>query len=158
MINLYCMTHWPLFVIDRGQSLIIPSLFDSTNYTYWKVRMRVFLQFLDEKVRQVVEIGWTKLKEEPADWDDLRLKRQTSIAEHWMLYSVRSPMRSSRRYPLQKLLRKHGLSSKQPMKGLRLSRIQSFKGLPLVLKKLRWRRMSCWWILCQAEGHSELCF
>ena len=32
--------------MDRGQSLIIPHLFDDTNYAYWKVRMRVFLQFL----------------------------------------------------------------------------------------------------------------
>ena len=36
-------------VMDRGQSLIIPSLFDGTNYAYWKVRMRAFLQSLDEK-------------------------------------------------------------------------------------------------------------
>ena len=60
--------------MDRGQSLIIPPLFDSTNYAYWKVRMRAFLQSLDEKVWQAVEIGWTKSKEEPADWDDAKIK------------------------------------------------------------------------------------
>ena len=60
--------------MDRGQSLIIPPLFDVTNYAYWKVRMRVFLQSLDEKVWQVVEIGWTKPKEAPADWDDAKIK------------------------------------------------------------------------------------
>ena len=49
--------------MDRGQSLIIPPLFDGTNYAYWKVRMIAFLQFLDEKVWQAVEIGWTKPKE-----------------------------------------------------------------------------------------------
>ena len=49
--------------MDRGQLLIIPPLFDGTNYAYWKVRMRVFLQSLDEKVWQAVEIGWTKPKE-----------------------------------------------------------------------------------------------
>ena len=38
-----------------------------------------------------------------------------------MLYSVRSSMRSLRRYPLLKLQRKHGLSSRQPMKGLRFT-------------------------------------
>ena len=59
-----------MFVMDRGQSLIIPLLFDRTNYAYWKVRMRAFLQSLDEKVWQAVEIGWTKPKEAPADWDD----------------------------------------------------------------------------------------
>ena len=43
--------------MDKGQSLIIPPLFDDTNYAYWKVRMRAFLQSLDEKVWQAVEIG-----------------------------------------------------------------------------------------------------
>ena len=63
-----------MFVIDRGQSLIIPPLFDGTNYAYWKVRIRAFLQSLDERVWQVVEIDWTKLKEAPADWDDAKIK------------------------------------------------------------------------------------
>ena len=36
--------------------------------------MRAFLQSLDEKVWQAVEIGWTKPKEEPADWDDAKNK------------------------------------------------------------------------------------
>ena len=31
-------------IMDKGQSLIIPPLFDGTNYAYWKVRMRAFLQ------------------------------------------------------------------------------------------------------------------
>ena len=36
--------------------------------------MRVFLQSLDEKVWQAVEIGWTKPKEVPADQDDAKIK------------------------------------------------------------------------------------
>ena len=36
--------------------------------------MRVFLQSLDEKVLQVMEIGWTKPKEASADWDDAKIK------------------------------------------------------------------------------------
>ena len=60
--------------MDRGQSLLIPPLFDGTNYAYWKVRMRAFLQSLDEKVWQVMEIGWTKPKEAPVDWDDAHIK------------------------------------------------------------------------------------
>ena len=60
--------------MDRGQSLIIPPLFDGTNYAYWKVRMRAFLQSLDEKVWQAVEIGWTKPKEAPTDQDDAKIK------------------------------------------------------------------------------------
>ena len=60
--------------MDRGQSLIISPLFDGTNYVYWKVRMRYFLQSLDKKVWQAIEIGWTKPKEAPADWDDAKIK------------------------------------------------------------------------------------
>ena len=60
--------------MDRVQSLIIPPLFDGTNYAYWKVCMRAFLQPLDEKVWQDVEIGWTKPKEALADWDDAKIK------------------------------------------------------------------------------------
>ena len=53
--------------MDSGLSLIIPPLFDGTNYAYWKVRMKVFLQSLNENVWQAMEIGWTKLKEAPAE-------------------------------------------------------------------------------------------
>ena len=60
--------------MDRGQPLIIHPLFDGTNYAYWKVRMRAFLQPLDEKVWQAVEIGWTKPKEALANWDDAKIK------------------------------------------------------------------------------------
>ena len=36
--------------------------------------MRVFLQSLDEKVWQAVEIGWTKPIEVSTDWDDAKIK------------------------------------------------------------------------------------
>ena len=36
--------------------------------------MRTFLQSLDENVWQAVEIGWTKPKEAPADWDEAKIK------------------------------------------------------------------------------------
>ena len=32
------------------------------------------MKSLDEKVWQAVEIGWTKPKEAPADWDDAKIK------------------------------------------------------------------------------------
>ena len=62
--------------MDRGKSLTIPPLFDDTNYAYWKVCMRAFLQSLDEKVWQAVEIGWTKPTEAPADLDDAKIKAE----------------------------------------------------------------------------------
>ena len=36
--------------------------------------MRVFLQSIDEKVWQAVEICWTKPKEVSVDWDDAKIK------------------------------------------------------------------------------------
>ena len=36
--------------------------------------MGAFLQSLDEKVWLAVEIGWTKPKEVPADWDNAKIK------------------------------------------------------------------------------------
>ena len=60
--------------MDRGKSLIIPPLFDGTNYVYQKVCMRAFLQSLDKNVWQAVEIGWTKPTEATADWDDAKIK------------------------------------------------------------------------------------
>ena len=36
--------------------------------------MRAFLQSLDEKVWQAVELGQTKPTEAPADWDDAKIK------------------------------------------------------------------------------------
>ena len=62
--------------MDIRQSLIIPSLFYGTNYAYWKVYMRTFLQSLDEKVWQAVETGWTKSTEASTDWDDAKIKAE----------------------------------------------------------------------------------
>ena len=64
--------------MDRGQSLIVPHLFNGTNYVYWKVCMKVFLQALVEQVWQAVEVGWIKPKEAPMDWDEA-----TIIAENF---------------------------------------------------------------------------
>ena len=60
--------------MDKGQSLTIPTLFDGTNYAYWKVYMTAFLQSLDEKVWQAMEIGWTKPMKQLANWDDAKIK------------------------------------------------------------------------------------
>ena len=36
--------------------------------------MRGFLQSLDEKVLQAVEIAWTKPKDAPTNWDEAKIK------------------------------------------------------------------------------------
>ena len=61
-------------VIDREQYLIIPHLFDRTNYAYWKVLIIAFLQSLDEKVWLAIKVGWTKPKKPPTTWDDTKIK------------------------------------------------------------------------------------
>ena len=62
--------------MDREQSLIITHLFDGTNYAYWKIRMKAFLQSLDKKVWQAVKISWNKPKEVSANWDDAKIKAE----------------------------------------------------------------------------------
>ena len=60
--------------MDRGPSLNIHLLFDVSNYVYWKVRTRVFLQSLDEKVWLAVTVGWTKPIDPLTSWDDDKIK------------------------------------------------------------------------------------
>ena len=55
--------------MDHGQSLLIPPLFDGTNFAYWKVCMKVFLQALGE-------VGWIKPKEALVDWDEATIKAE----------------------------------------------------------------------------------
>ena len=38
--------------------------------------MRVFLQSLDEKVWQAMEIGWTKPTKAPVDWNNAKIKAE----------------------------------------------------------------------------------
>ena len=49
-------------VMDCGQSLLIPPLFDGTNYAYWKVCIKDFLQALGEKVRQALKLARLSLR------------------------------------------------------------------------------------------------
>ena len=67
-----------------------------------------------------MKIGWTKPKEAPADWDDAKIKAANfnSRALNALFSAVTNE--EFKRYPPLKLLRKHGLSSRQPMKELRL--------------------------------------
>ena len=55
--------------MDWSQSLNAPPLFDGSNYAFWKVRMRVFLCFIDESVWDVVEVGWKRLEVAKSTWD-----------------------------------------------------------------------------------------
>ena len=88
-----------------------------------------------------MEIGWTKSKEVSANWDDAKIKAANFNSRALnALFSVVTNKEFKK--ISSTLLRKHGPSSRQPMKEPRLSRIQNFKSLPQALKRLRWRRMS----------------
>ena len=81
------------------------------------------MQSLDEKVWQSVEISWTKPKEVPADWDKAKIKaiNFNSKALNALFSAVTNE--EFKKISSQKLQRKHGPSTKQPMRVQRLSRI-----------------------------------
>ena len=55
--------------MDRSQSLNAPPFFDGSNCAFWKVHMRAFLCFIDGRVWDVVENGWTRLEATKSTWD-----------------------------------------------------------------------------------------
>ena len=91
---------------------------------------------------QVVEIGWTKLKEALAEWDDAKIKAVNfnSRALNALFSAVTNE--EFKKISSTETAKKHGPFSRQPMSEPRLSRIQSFRGSLQALKRLRWRRMS----------------
>lgn len=46
-------------------------MLDGTNYNIWKVKVRIFIKSLDERVWQLVVTGWTPPKRVDADGDNL---------------------------------------------------------------------------------------
>ena len=54
--------------MKHGHCLVIPLHFDGNNYTYWKVRMKVSLKSIDERVWNFVEYGWEKPTTPISEW------------------------------------------------------------------------------------------
>ena len=54
--------------MEHKHSLVIHPHFDKTNYTYWKVRMKVFLKLIDERVWNSVEYEWEKPTTPISEW------------------------------------------------------------------------------------------
>ena len=121
--------------MDRGQSLIIPPLFDGTNYVYWKVRMRAFLQSLNEKVWQAVEIGWTKSKEALADWDEAKIKAVNfnSRALNTLFSAVTNE--EFKKISSTETAKEAWTILQTTYEGTKALRIQSFRGSPQALNK-----------------------
>ena len=85
---------------------------------------------------QAIEIGYTKPKEASTDWDDAKIKAANFDSR--ALNALFSAIMNEE----FKKISSTKTSSRQPMKEPRLLRIQSFKGLPRALKRLRWRTIS----------------
>ena len=54
--------------MEHSHSFVIPPHFDENNYAYCKVRMKVFLKSLDERVWLVVETPWVRPDVAIAEW------------------------------------------------------------------------------------------
>ena len=54
--------------MEHGHSLVIPPHFDGNNYAYWKVRMKAFLESIDERVWNSVEYGFEKPTTLMSEW------------------------------------------------------------------------------------------
>ena len=102
--------------------------------------MRTFLQFLDEKVWQVVEIGWTKPKEAPADWDDAKIKAANfnSSALNVLFNAVTNE--EFKKISSTETAKEAWTILQTTYEGTKA--VKDSKLLPRALKKLRWRRMS----------------
>ena len=57
----------PVFM-EHCHSLMIPPHFDGNNYAYWKVRMKAFLKFINERVWNFIEYGWEKPTTPISEW------------------------------------------------------------------------------------------
>ena len=55
-------------VMEHGHSLVIPPHFERNNYAYWKVRMKAFLKFIDERVWNSIEYRWEKPTTPVSEW------------------------------------------------------------------------------------------
>ena len=84
---------------------------------------------------QVVKIGWIKLKEASADWDEAKTKAANFNSRALnVLFSVVTN-EEFKKISSTETAKEAWTSSKQPMRVQRLSRIQSFRGLLQALKK-----------------------
>ena len=99
--------------------------------------MRVFMQLLDEKVWQAVEIVWTKLKEASADWDDAKIKAVNfnSRALNALFSAVTNE--EFKKISSTKTVKEAWTIFQTTYEEPRLSRIRSYRGSLQASKRLR---------------------
>ena len=128
--------------MDRGQSLIISPLFNSTNYGYQKVHMRTFLQSLDEKAWQTMEIGQTKLKEVSTDWNDAKIKAKNFNSRGLNALFIAVTNKEFKKISSIKTAKEAWIILQKTYEGTKTVKDSKVQRLTTSLKKLRWRRMS----------------
>ena len=111
--------------------------------------MKTFLQSLDEKVWQAIEIGWTKPKEAPANWDDAKIKTANfnSRALNALFNTVTNEefkkISSTETAKEAWTIFQTTYEGTKAVKDLNLQRLtKSFRGLLQASKRLKMRRMS----------------
>ena len=54
--------------MEHSHSLVISLHFNGNNNAYWKVRMKAFLKFIDERVWNSIEYRWEKPTTPVSEW------------------------------------------------------------------------------------------
>ena len=60
--------------MQEGHSIARPPLFNGSDYTYWKTRMRIFLISMDFELWSIVENGFQKSSLPMSEWDESEKK------------------------------------------------------------------------------------
>ena len=56
--------------MQEGHSIARPPLFNGSDYTYWKTRMRIFLISMDFELWSIVENGFQKSSLPMSEWNE----------------------------------------------------------------------------------------
>ena len=87
--------------MGEGQSTVRPPLFVGDNYTYWKTRMKLFIQASDYKVWKIIlndpiiptkKVGDQKMVKQEDEWDanDLKSAQLNAKAIHTLFCTLRA--------------------------------------------------------------------
>ena len=108
--------------MEHGHSLVIPPHFDGNNYAYWKVRMKVFLKSIDERVWNSVEYGWEKPTTSVSEWQTSQKEAIVFNSKAMNAIFNAISMEEFKRISNVELLILLGISSRLRMKAQRLSK------------------------------------
>ena len=111
--------------MEHGHSLVIPPHFDGNNYAYWKVRMKVFLKSIDERVWNSVEYGWEKPTTPISEWQTSQKEVAAFNSKAMNAIFNAISMENLRESPMLRLLILLGISSKLCMKAQPLLKLIS---------------------------------